>query len=201
MISWIRRNCSDNVGNDMIFKSTMIQYKAYLLKSGHSEELVDKQFISYALKVKRRNLLEKKTRKKSDGIVKYQMVTDFEPTFPDIKKAFRKFQHIIVDDEELKEVFPKGVKHFRSSERRGSINVKEILAPSTVKFKQSYENINCQQNVDEDPKGYLPCDKPCVYCDLLRKSQGTVVDSKVLQTRSPSRFDKILDANQEMLCI
>ena len=100
-------------------------YKAYLLKSGHSEELVDKQFISYALKVKRKKLLEKKTREKSDGMVKYQMVTDFEPTFPDIKKAFRQFPYIIEDIEELKEVFPKGVKHFRLSERRGSKNIKD----------------------------------------------------------------------------
>ena len=91
VISQIRGNCSDNVDNDRIFKSTIIQYKAYLLKSGHSEELVDKQFISYALKVKRKKPLEKKTRDKSDGIVKYQMVIDFGPTFPDIKKAFRTF--------------------------------------------------------------------------------------------------------------
>ena len=80
----------------------MIQCKAYLLKSGHSEELVDKQFISYAFKVKRKKLLEKKTREKNDGIVKYQMVTDFEPAFPDIKKAFRKFQHIIVREPDPK---------------------------------------------------------------------------------------------------
>ena len=91
VISWIQRNCSDNVDNDRIFTSTMIQYKAHLLKPGHSEKLVDKQFINYALKVNRKKLLEKKTREKSYGIVKYQMVTDFEPTFPDIRKAFRKF--------------------------------------------------------------------------------------------------------------
>ena len=64
------------------------------------------------------------------------MVTDFEPTFPDIKKAFRKFRHIIKDDEELKDVFSKGGEHFRLSERRGSKNIKEILAPSAVKFKK-----------------------------------------------------------------
>ena len=92
----------------------------------------------------------------------------------------------------LKEVFPKDVKHFQLSERRGIKNIKEILAPSTVKFKQSYENINRQQNVDEDPKGCFPCDKPSVYYDLLRKSQGS-------RFQSPLKFDKILDANQEML--
>ena len=81
--------------------------------------------------------------------------------------------YIMENDEELKKVLPKGVKHFPLSERCGSKNIKEILAPSTVKFNQSYENINCQQNVDEDPKGCFPCDKPCVYCDLLRKSQDS----------------------------
>ena len=35
------------------------------------------------------------------------MVTDYEPTFPDIRKDFRKFKHIIEDDEELKEIFQK----------------------------------------------------------------------------------------------
>ena len=48
------------------------------------------------------------------------MVTDYKPTFADIRKAFRKFKHIIEDDEELKEIFPKGVSHFQVSERRGS---------------------------------------------------------------------------------
>ena len=33
---------------------------------------------------------------------------------------FRKVKHITVDDEELKEIFPKGVSHFQVSERRGS---------------------------------------------------------------------------------
>ena len=47
------------------------------------------------------------------------MVTDYEPTFPDIRKACRKFKHIIKDYEELKEIFPKRVSHFQVSEKRG----------------------------------------------------------------------------------
>ena len=33
VVSRIRRNCSDRVENDEIFKNTMVQYKSYLLKS------------------------------------------------------------------------------------------------------------------------------------------------------------------------
>ena len=58
-------------------------------------------------------MLEKKKRKKYVQIEKYRMVTDFEPTFPDIRKAIKRFGHIIENDKELKEVFPKSNKHFK----------------------------------------------------------------------------------------
>ena len=120
MISQIWKNCSDNVDNGRIFKSTMIQHKAYLFKkSGHSEELVDKQFISCALRVKRKKLLEKK-REKSDGIVKYQMVTDiFFNWHSRHQERFQKVStySMIKDDEELNKVFSEGVKHFWLSEK------------------------------------------------------------------------------------
>ena len=51
---------------------------------------------------------------------KYRFVTNFEPTFPDIKTGFKKFKHIIEDDEELKKIFPHGIKHFQVSEKRRS---------------------------------------------------------------------------------
>ena len=107
----------------------MIDYKAYLMKSGYEEELVDEKFSSHVVTTKRKDLLRnKKMKKQRNEITKYGMVTNYEPTFPDIRKAFRKFKHIIEDDEELKEVFPKGVSHFQVSERRGSKNIKELLA-------------------------------------------------------------------------
>ena len=49
---------------------------------------------------------------------------------------FRKVKHITEDDEELKEIFPKGVSHFQVSERRGSKNIKELQAPSTIRFRE-----------------------------------------------------------------
>ena len=50
---------------------------------------------------------------------KYRFVTNFEPTFPGIKTRFKKFNHIIEDDEELKKIFPHGIKHFQVLEKRG----------------------------------------------------------------------------------
>ena len=61
VVTRIRKNCSDRVENDGIFK----EYKRYLLKSGYSEELIDEKFINFAVKVKRKEVLEKKKRKKN----------------------------------------------------------------------------------------------------------------------------------------
>ena len=62
------------------FKDVLIQYKAFLLKSGYDEDLIDKKFINYVIKNKRKNILkinhERKGRKKE--IRKYRFVTDFE---------------------------------------------------------------------------------------------------------------------------
>ena len=40
---------------------------------------------------------------------------DYEPSFPDIRKVFKRFGHILENDEEMKDVFPYGVKHFQVS--------------------------------------------------------------------------------------
>ena len=58
VINRIRGNCSDKVDNDEIFKETMIGYKAYMLKSGYDEELIDDHFITHAIEAKRKGLLE-----------------------------------------------------------------------------------------------------------------------------------------------
>ena len=52
--------------------------------------------------MKRKEVLKKEKRKKNVQIEKYRMVTDFEPTFPDIRKAITRFRHIIEDDQELR---------------------------------------------------------------------------------------------------
>ena len=98
------------------------------------------------------------------------MVTEYEPTFPDIRKAFRKFKHITEDDEELKEIFPKEVSHFQVSERRGSKNIKELLAPLTTRFREIDEDNDMENREDQNmEEGCYPCGKPCTYCHLLEK--------------------------------
>ena len=44
----IRGNCSDNVINDITFRKRLIEYKAYFMKSGHSEKYTDKAFCEKA---------------------------------------------------------------------------------------------------------------------------------------------------------
>ena len=38
VIDRIRRNCSDNIINDITYRKRLIEYKAYLMKAGHSEK-------------------------------------------------------------------------------------------------------------------------------------------------------------------
>ena len=107
---------------------------------------------------------------------KYRFVKNFEPTFPDIKTGFKKFKHIIEDDEELKKIFPHGIKHFQFSEKRGSKNIKEILAPSNTCFSNEDQPQNENKHVDEI-NGSHPCNKPCVYCNILRKTESNQFQS------------------------
>ena len=104
---------------------------------------------------------------------KYRFVTEVEPTFPDIRKGLGKFERIIKKDEVLSKVFPKGAKHFQVSEKRGSKNIKELLAPSSV-ILPSEEHLE----KDQQRKGSYPCNKPCAYCTVLRKSQATHFKSR-----------------------
>ena len=78
------------------------------------------------------------------------MVVDYEPTFPDVGVAFRKFRSIIEDGDELKKVFPKGIKHFQVSERKGTKNLKEILALSAFVPYSPEENENATHNSIND---------------------------------------------------
>ena len=92
---------------------------------------------------------------------KYCFVTNFEPTFPDIKTGLKKFKHIIDDDEELRKIFPHGIKHFQVLEKRGSKNIKEILTPSNTCFSNEDQPQNANEHVDEI-YGSLPCNRRCV---------------------------------------
>ena len=162
-------NCSDKVKDYSLFKDSLVTYKAYLLKSGYPEE----KFIKFALSNKRKNILQNKRKQKKSSIRKYRFVTEFEPTFPDIRKGLRTFERIIKEDEVLSKVFPKGAKHFQVSEKGGSKNIKELPAPSSV-ILSSEEHLE----KDQQGKSSYPCNKPCAYCTLLRKSQATHFNSR-----------------------
>ena len=124
------------------------------------------------MRYKRKDILENKIKKKRKSpMKKYHLVTNFEPTFSDIKTGFKKFKHIIEDDEELKKIFSHGIKHFQVSERRSSKNIKEILAPSNTCFSNEDQPQNENEHVDEI-NGSHPCDKPCLYCNILRKTES-----------------------------
>ena len=59
----IRGNCSDNVINDITFRKRLIEYKAYFMKSGHSEKDRDKAFCKKATIPRRKTLKTKSNRK------------------------------------------------------------------------------------------------------------------------------------------
>ena len=66
------------------------------------------------------------------------------------------------------DAFPHGINHFQVMQERGCKNMKEILAPSTVKI--SHEQPNNSTTVEPN-NGSHPCGKPCVYCYVLGKSE------------------------------
>ena len=59
-----RTNCSDKVEGDNIFKETLVEYKAYLLKSGYDEQNINEKFINLAMKRKRSCILKDNGKKK-----------------------------------------------------------------------------------------------------------------------------------------
>ena len=126
----IRRNCSDRMEQDQFFVDNLIKYKAYLLHSGYDSEMVDEQFVKVA-KMKRKETLKTRTKPKLKWR-KYSFVTTWDPEFPDIREALHKFTNVLMEDEECREVFPKG--SFRVVFKKGHKNLKEIIAPSRSMF-------------------------------------------------------------------
>ena len=133
-----------------------------------------KIFVPFAVRKKRSDLLrpsgERINKERSKQIRKYRMVADYEPIFPDIRTAFRKFRSILEEDEDLKVIFPKGIKHLQVSERRSAKNIKEILAPSTfavnppeTETSESANNFEMSEDLNEN--GCFPCGKwVCILC-------------------------------------
>ena len=84
--------------------------------------MVDKQFVNVA-RIKRKETLKTRTIPKLKRR-KYNFVTTWDPASPDIRKGLHKFIDVLMEDEECREVFPKG--SFRVA--------KEIIVPSRSVF-------------------------------------------------------------------
>ena len=125
----VRRNCSDRIKDDTLFKMNMINYKAYLLNSVYEARHIDRSFIK-AAKMKRNTILRPKWAMCNQGVKKLNFVTTFDPSFPDIAKVIRKFSNILSDDEECKKVFSEG--SLKVVYRRDHKNLKGLLASSGI---------------------------------------------------------------------
>ena len=167
----IRRNCSDNVEDDKNYKKRLVEYKAYLIKSGHDSDQVDRAFIKRA-SVKRNDILQKE-RKAKPITNKTLFVTEYEPSFPSVNAVWRKHEHLIKNDDVLKKVFPNGVKDFSVAFKRGGKNIKEWVASPTL------------NTVDNDAEDIFTCDQcpnNCVDCNYLR-DKGQFFHSTSLKRR------------------
>ena len=118
-----------------------------MLDSGYASDIIDKHFIKVA-KLKWKDAPgEKVARNRKSGNKKINFVTTWDPMFPDINKALRKFYQILQEDKQCKKLFPKG--SFRVSYERGHKNLKEFLAPSEVVF----ENTHALRHSKRQPNG------------------------------------------------
>ena len=129
-----------------MFVDNLVKYKADVLQSGYNSDIVDKHFIRVA-KLKHKAVSEGKLPSKhKQGDThsrKINFVTSWDPMFPDINKTLRKFQHILENDDQCKQLFPKGT--FRVATKRGHKNLKELIALARVNTGMS-EGLNYDQD-------------------------------------------------------
>ena len=72
----------------------------------YDEQNINEKFINLAMKKKRSRIRKDKGKKKQqETFQKYHFVTEYEPSFPDIRKVFWKFDHILKDDKKMKKSF------------------------------------------------------------------------------------------------
>ena len=152
----IRCNCSDNAEDDSIFKSRLVEYKAYLMKSGHPERKIDEAFSKVAA-IPRSEVLKRKTKKVQNDHRK-RLIMQYEPSFPDAYKLFKKYEHILLEDNEMSNIFPRGANHFQVVYQRGGKNIKEWIAGSSINSSRGDQVIQ---------GACSPCGKNCIDCPYL----------------------------------
>ena len=102
----VRRNCSDRIENDQIFKRNLVEYKAHLIHSGYKRNLFDQKFLKVVKKKKLKAIASKEMDLRCASR-KYNYVTDFDPRFPNIMSTIRSCLPMLHEDPQCKEVFPK----------------------------------------------------------------------------------------------
>ena len=139
----VRRNCSDNVIYGSTYRERLIEYKAYLMKSGHSEKDIDNAFCNRFLK-NRRETLKKKTNKKRNGKIKF--IAEYEPSLQDIYTIWRKNSHLLKNNEELKNIFKNDFKDFQLVYIKGGRNIKERLCSTNFNTLDYSNIVHCDCN-------------------------------------------------------
>ena len=183
VITRLRKNCSDKVQNDELFKQRVIEYKAYLLKSGYENDLIDTVFIK-GMKRKRTDLFVGKKKRQSNPY-DVRFITDYEESFPNAHKIFKKYSYLLKNDNALRNVFPLAHKNLKTVYKRGSKNMKELLAPSAIN-----NGLKRQAFGKSEPCGKL-FRNPCVHCKFLRETAGGYFRSG--QTNQAFRIRQIIN--------
>ena len=101
----VRRNCSDRVKDDEIFKSKLIEYKAHLMHSGYDRKLIDRKFLKVVKRKRSETIANKEQKQMKER--KFNLVTDFDPEFPNIMSAVRSCLPTLHEDPQCKAIFPK----------------------------------------------------------------------------------------------
>ena len=166
----IKRNCSDNIINDITYKKRLIEYKAYLMKSGHSGKDIDKSFCQ-RVAIPRRETLNKKSNRKHNNKIKF--ITECEPSLPNIYSTWRKNNYLLKNNEGLKNRFKNGVKDFQIVYRKGGKNIKEWLANTSIDIINSSNIVSY---------GCYECGRNCIDCKYL-KEKGEYFYSYVTKGR------------------
>ena len=188
VIHRIRRNASDRVPGDEVFKEQAVEYKSYLLKSGYDDKEIDDQFAKI-LKFKRNTILYKERKKKKQkDKTRIRFITDYEPAFPSINGVIKSMEDKIKNSPLLSRMLPEGAKNVQVSMRRGGKNIKEILATT---------KLNCREERLARTGKCGPCNRPCVHCILLSASEGTTFTSTV--TKRTYKIRQIVNCTSKMV--
>ena len=143
----LRRICSND--NEYIKKAD--EYKSYLIDRGYKHKQVDKTFKNIGRLP--RSEARKKVEKTSNTS-RVVFTAKFNPRGPDVNEIVQKHLHLLENQPELKELFPKG--SVITANKREN-NLKNLLVRS---------NPYIMKNETNDEKGYIKCNrKSCDSCD------------------------------------